>query len=158
MDATPVVMEFGRWIADHITSPGLRPSMLESFPAQSVQGERYYLHRFETLASLPFVPKGDPATMARMLALGPETNVALMGYPTDKAGELNYLFLIKYPTAEEARAAYTAYEGYLANSTVVAEHNVAVAPPVGTFVAGTFNAEENSVKDQLAKLLAALGG
>ena len=158
MDATPVVMEFGRWIADHITSPGLRPSMLESFPAQSVQGERYYLHRFETLASLPFVPKGDPATMARMLALGPETNVALMGYPTDKAGELNYLFLIKYPTAEEARAAYTAYEGYLANSTVAAEHNVAVAPPVGTFVAGTFNAEENSVKDQLAKLLAALGG
>jgi len=158
MDATPVLMEFGRWIADHITSPGYRPSMLESFPAQSVQGERYYLHKFETLASLPFVPKGDPATMSRMLALGPLTDVAILGYPTDKAGELNYLFLVKYQTAEEARAAYTAYDGYLANSTVPAEHNVAVAPPVGSYVAGTFNAEENSVKDQLAKLLASLGG
>jgi len=96
--------------------------------------------------------------MSRMLALGPLTDVAILGYPTDKAGELNYLFLVKYQTAEEARAAYTAYDGYLANSTVPAEHNVAVAPPVGSYVAGTFNAEENSVKDQLAKLLASLGG
>ena len=35
---------------------------------------------------------------------------------------------------------------------------VAVAPAVRFYVAGTFNAEENSVRDQLAKLLAALGG
>ena len=157
-DSTPVLMEFGRWIADQITSPGYRPAVLETFPLGSVQGERYYLHKFETLASLPFVPKGDPTTMARMLDLGNETDVAIMGYPTGTMGVLNYLFVIRYPSGVDASAAYTAYEGYLANSTNAAEHNVAVAPPAGSYVAGTFNAEENSVKDQLAKLLAGLGG
>jgi len=157
-DATPVLMDFGRWIADQITSPGYRPSVLETFPLGSVQGERYYLHQFETLAALPFVPKGDPTTMARMLDLGDETDVAIMGYPTETVGVLNYLFVIRYPSAIDASAAYTAYEGYLLNSTDAREQNVAVAPPVGSYVAGTFNAEENSVKDQLARLLAGLGG
>ncbi|KPK43219.1 MAG: hypothetical protein AMK72_13625 [Planctomycetes bacterium SM23_25] len=157
-DATPVLMDFGRWMADQITSPGYRPAVLETFPLGSAQGERYYLHRFETLAGLAFVPKGDPTTMARMLDLSDETDVAIMGYPTETAGVLNYLFVIRYPSAVDAGAAYTAYDGYLSNSTSAAEQNVAVAPPVGSYVAGTFNAEENSVRDQLAKLLTGLGG
>ena len=157
-DATPALMDFGRWIADQITSPGYRPAVLETFPLGSVQGERYYLHQFETLASLPFVPRGDPTTMARMLDLGEETDVAIMGYPSETMGVLNYLFVIRYPSAVDASAAYTAYDGYLASSTDPAEQNVAVAPPVGSYVAGTFNAEENSVKDRLARLLAGLGG
>jgi hypothetical protein len=158
MEATPVLMDFGKCMADRIASPGFYPALLESFPPQSVQGERYYLHKFETLASLAFVPKGDAAAMARMLALGPETSVAIMGYATDKPDVLNYLFVIKYPTKEDAQAAFAAYEGYLANSTTPAEQNVAVNPPVGAYLAGTFNAEENSVRDQLAKLIAGLGG
>jgi len=157
-DATPVLMEFGRWVADQVASPGYRPAVLETFPIGSVQGERYYLHKFETLASLPFVPKGDPATMARMLALGGETDVAIMGYPTDKPGALNYLFVIRYPSDGDAAAAFKSYEGYLANSKDPAEQNVAVAPPAGAYLAGTFNAEENSVKDHLARLLKGLGG
>ncbi len=157
-DATPVLMDFGRWAADQITSSSYRPSVLETFPLGSAQGERYYLHRFETLAVLPFLPKGEPETMARMLDLSDETDVAIMGYPTETMGVLNYLFVIRYASAVDASAAYTAYEGYLASSTSAAEQNVAVAPPVGSYVAGTFNAEENSVKDQLARLLAGLGG
>ena len=157
-DATPVLMEFGRWVADQVSSPGYRPAVLETFPLGSVQGERYYLHKFETLASMPFVPKGDPVTMARMLALSNETDVALMGYPTEKPGVLNYLFVIRYPSDGDASAAFKAYDGYLANSKDPAEQNVAVAPPVGSYLAGTFNAEENSVKDHLAKLLKGLGG
>jgi len=157
-DATPALMEFGRWVADQISSPGYRPALLETFPLGSVQGERYYLHDFETLASLPFVPKGDPAAMARMLDLSQETNVAIMGYPTTREGVLNYLFVIQYPSSVEAQAAYTAYMGYLENSTHPAERNVAVAPPVGAYLAGTFNAEENSIRDLLAKLLEGLGG
>lgn len=158
MDSTPVLMEFSRWIADHVTSPGYRPSLLESFPAQSVQGERYYLHKFDTLASLPFVPKGDPVQLARVLDLSAETDVAIMGYSTDTPGVINYLFVIRYPSDGVAQAASTNYDAYLAASTIPAEHNVAVAPAVKSYLAGTFNAEENSVKDQLAKLLAALGG
>ena len=157
-DATPVLMDFGRWMTDQVTSPGYRPSVLGTFPLGSVQGERYYLHKFETLAALAFVPKGDPTTMARMLDLSDETEVAIMGYPTDTMGVLNYVFVIRYPSAVDASAAYTAYDGYLSNSTNAMEHNVAVAPPVGSYVAGTFNAEENSIKDQLARLLAGLGG
>ena len=157
-DATPVLMDFGRWMTDQITSPGYRPSVLGTFPLGSAQGERYYLHKFETLAALAFVPKGDPTTMARMLDLSDETEVAIMGYPTDTVGVMNYVFVIRYPSAVDASAAYTAYDGYLSNSTNAMEQNVAVAPPVGSYVAGTFNAEENSIKDQLARLLAGLGG
>lgn len=156
-DATPVLMEFSRWVADQVTSPGYRPSLVESFPQGSAQGERYFMHRFETLAALPFVPKGDAAAMARALSLTPDTDVAVLGYPTDKPGELNYVFVIRYPSEGDASAAYAAYDNYLQNSTNPAEHNVAVAPPVRSYLAGTLNAEENSVKDVLAKVLAALG-
>ena len=156
--ASAALMEFGRWVADQISSPGYRPALLETFPLGSVQGERYYLHAFETLASLDFVPKGDPTTMARMLDLGSETDVAIMGYPTTREGVLNHLFVIRYPTSVDASAAYTAYRGYLENSTNPAEQNVAVAPPVGAYLAGTFNAEENSINDRLAALLDSLGG
>ncbi len=152
------LMEFARWVADQITSPGYRPALLETFPIGSVQVERYYLHTFETLASLDFVPKGDPTTMARMLDLSSETDVAIVGYPTTREGVLNHLFVIRYPTSVDASAAYTAYKGYLENSDTPAEQNVAVAPPVGAYLAGTFNAEENSINDRLAVLLDSLGG
>jgi hypothetical protein len=155
--ASAALMEFGRWVADQITSPGYRPALLETFPLGSVQGERYYLHTFETLASLDFVPKGDATTMARMLDLGSETDVAIMGYPTSREGVLNHLFVIRYPTSVDASAAYTAYKGYLEGSTNPGEQNVAVAPPVGAYLAGTFNAEENSINDRLAALLDSLG-
>jgi len=156
--AGAALMEFGRWVADQIASPGYRPALLETFPLGSVQGERYYLHTFETLASLDFVPKGDPTTLARMLDLGNETDAGIMGYPTTREGVLNYLFVIRYPTSVDASAAYTAYKGYLEGSTNPAEQNVAVAPPVGAYLAGTFNAEENSINDRLAALLDGLGG
>ena len=157
-DAMPVLMEFSRWIADRILSAGYRPALLENFPLGSAQGERYYLHTFEGLASLPFVPKADPETMKRMLGLGPETDVAIMGYPTAAPGVLNYVFVIRYPSEAEAQAAYTAYEGYLAGSTNPAEQNVALAPAVRMYLAGTFTAEENSVNDRLVQLLSGLGG
>jgi len=157
-DGTSALMEFGRWVADQIPSPGYGPALLETFPLGAVQGERYYLHRFETLASLPFVPKGDPTTMARMLDLRSDTDVGITGYPTTREGVLNYLFVIKYPTSVDASAAYTAYKGYLDKSATPDERNVAVAPPVGAYLAGTFNAEENSINDRLARLLDSLGG
>ncbi|MBL7139528.1 MAG: hypothetical protein ISS74_01320 [Planctomycetes bacterium] len=157
-DGTSALMEFGRWVADQITSPGYFPALLATFPRDSAPGERYYLHEFQTLSSLGFVPMAEPGTMARMLDLGPNTDVAIMGYPTTREGVLNYLFVIRYPSGADASAAYTAYRGYLEGSTSPAEHNVAVAPPLGAYVAGTFNAEENSINDRLAELVASLSG
>lgn len=157
-DAAPVLTEFGRWVADQVSSPGYRPAILESFPLGSIQGERYYLHTFQQLSALLFVPKSDPALLSRLLSLGPDTDVAIMGYPTATPGATNHLFVIHYASEDAAKAAFAAYEGYLMNSKDPAEQNVTVAPPVRTYLAGTFNAEENSVNDQLAKLLAGLGG
>jgi len=159
MDPTPVLMDFGRWVADQVTTTGYRPALLDNFPLNSLEGERYYLHAFATLAALPFVPKSDPVAMARALSLTPDTDVAIVGYKTAKAGAPNYLFVVKYPTDADAQVAYKMYyESYLAQSTNPAEQNIAVGPPAGRFLAGTFNAEENSVDDQLGKLCSALGG
>ncbi|MBM4020613.1 MAG: hypothetical protein FJ288_20225 [Planctomycetes bacterium] len=159
MDPTPVLMDFGRWVADQVSSAGYRPAILDNFPLKSLEGERYYLHAFATLAMLPFVPRGDAQAMARALALSPDTEMAVMGYQSSRPGAPNYLFLVRYPTEADAQAAYKMYvESYLAQSTYPPEQNIAVAPPVQSYLAGTFNAEENSLSDQLAKLLAALGG
>ena len=159
MDPTPVLMDFGRWVADQVTTSGYRPAILDNFPLNSLEGERYYLHTFPILAALPFVPKGDPAAMAQALLLTPDTDVAIVGYPTAKPGAPNYLFVVKYPTDADAQVAYKKYfESYLALSKNPVEQNIAVAPPTGCFLAGTFNAEENSVDDQLGRLCAALRG
>ena len=154
----PALKEFAQWVDDQVTSKGYRPAILEGFPIGSIQGERYYLHTFYSLARLPFVPQGDAAMVERALALGPETDVAIMGYPTTQTGVVNYLFVIRYPTAADATAAYNGYSAYLDGSTTPAERNIAVAPPVQTYLAGTFNAEENSIRDRLAEVLTGLGG
>jgi len=154
----PALKEFGQWVDDQIASKGYRPAILESFPIGSIQGERYYLHTFSVLSRLPFVPKGDAAMIERALALGPETDVAVLGYPTTRTGVVNYLFVIRYPTSADATVAYNGYSAYLDGSTMSAERNIAVAPPVQTYLAGTFNAEENSIRDRLAEVLTGLGG
>ena len=77
--------------------------------------------------------------------------------PTTQTGVMNHLFVIRYPPAEDATVAYKEYEAYLARSTDPAEQNVTVAPPVQSYLAGTFSAEENSIRDRLAQLLAGLG-
>jgi len=156
-EAAPALTDFARWVADQVTKKGYRPAILESFPLGSAQGERYYLHRFETLALLEFVPIANSAELERALGLGPQTEVAIMGYPTTQTGMMNYLFVIRYPTAEDAKAAYEAYQAYLDRSTDPAEQNVAIAPPVQSYLAGTLNAEENSIRDRLTSLLAGLG-
>jgi hypothetical protein len=156
--AEPALKEFAQWVDDQITSKGYRPAILEGFPIGSIQGERYYLHTFNALARLLFVPKGDAAMVERALALGPGTDVAIMGYPTTQTGVVNHIFVIRYPTAADASAAYNGYSAYLDGSTNAAERNIAVAPPVQTYLAGTFNAEENSIRDRLAEVLTGLGG
>lgn len=158
-DAKPVLSEFGRWMAGQIASAGYGPSLMVNFPAGFADEERYFLHTFTTLETLAFVPKGNPMEMARALSLRPETDMAVVGYPTAKPGVFNYVFVIHYPTAADAQAACEEYGKYLDRSASPAEKNVAVSqPPQQSYLAGTFNAEENSVSDQLAKLLATLGG
>jgi len=165
-DPSPVLMEFANAIAGQITQTGYRPALLERVPGGSLQGQRYFLHKFDTLAAVPCVPKGDAATLARMLSLGAETSVAIAGYAGERPGETNCIFVIQYPTEADAKAAFAAYDGYLQNSTNPAEQNIALAPPVRTYLAGTFNAEENSVPDagvgrkydMLSSLLKSLGG
>jgi hypothetical protein len=158
--AAQVLTEFGRNIAALIPASGYRPAILESFPIGSQPGEQYYLHTFKTLAALPFFPQGDAAALERALALSMDTEVAVVGYPTSKPGVLNYLFVIHYPTEADATVAQTAYDSYLQAATSQAEKNIALAPAVRAYVAGTLNAEENSVpgNDQLGKLLGSLGG
>ena len=96
--------------------------------------------------------------MARALSLRSETDMAIVGYPTGKPGVVNYLFLIRYPSEADAQAAYKVYvEGYLANTASAAEKNITVQQQQ-SYLAGTFNAEENSVSDRLADLLKSLGG
>jgi hypothetical protein len=154
--AEPVLKDFASAVAGEIKSPGYRPSILASFPAGAAEGEQYYLHTFETLSALPFVPKGDKDFVKRLLALGPATDVTILGYPTEKPGALNHLFAIHYGSAAEAQAAYNAYSEYLDASTDPQERNTTVAPK-GQYLVGTFNAEENSVHDRLRELMAELG-
>ena len=158
-DSKPVLSEFGRWMAGQIPSAGYGPSLMVNFPAGFAYEERYFLHTFATLETLAFVPKSNPMEMARALSLRPETDVAVVGYPTARPGVFNYVFVIHYPTAADAQTAYEAYGRYLDRATDPAEKNIALSQPVQqSYLAGTFTAEENSVNDQLAKLLTSLGG
>jgi hypothetical protein len=152
-DAKYVLLEFGNHVADRIAQQGFLPTILQNFPPGANDGQHYYLHRFETLASLPFFPISDPERLARLLGLAPDTDLAIMGYPTERVGVTNYLFAIKYPTGPDAEAACKMYKGYLDTSTSPAEKNIALTVAGNRYVVGTLNAEENSVQDRLAELV-----
>jgi hypothetical protein len=157
-DAANVLMEFGRAIAQEIGSAGNRPTLLLRFPIGAQEGQMYYLHKFETLAALPFFPRGgSPADIGRRLALSGDTDVAIVGYPTRRPNVLNYLFVIQYPTEAQAKIANNSYREYLSTTTNPAEKLVAVPDqPVQTYVVGTLNAMENSDNDRLAELIKSL--
>jgi hypothetical protein len=156
-DAEPTLKDFAGSVAGEIKSPGYRPSILSSFPKGAVEGEMYYLHTFETLVTLPFVPKADREMMKQRLALTPQTDVVIVGYPTDKPTVLNDVFTIRYGSPAEAESAYYMYSQYLETSNDPKEKNTTVAQK-GQFLVGTFNAEENSVHDRLRELLPELAG
>ncbi len=155
----PILFEFADYVADRVRETGLKPMIVQNFPAGHVQGEVYYLHTFQTLAILPFWPKTNPADLARALNLGPETSVALVGYPTTQPGEMNYLFAILYPTAADAQSAEARYQAYLdlAAPMSPAEANVAITTAGRSYLVGTLNAEENSIDDRLGRLVDKLG-
>jgi hypothetical protein len=157
-EATPVLLLFGHSVEDRVPSRGYLPAILQNFPPGSLDGEHYFLHTYATLATLPFVPNSDPERLERSLGLSRATEMAVLGYPTSRAGVTNYLFAIKYPTEAEATSAGLQYKAYLDASTDPAEKNVAVAAVGVSYLVGTFNAEENSVRDRLADLVANLGG
>jgi len=151
-DAEPVLKDFAGAVAGEIKSPGYRPSILSSFPKGSVDGELYYLHTFETLATLSFVPKADREVVKQRLSLTPQTDVVIVGYPTETPGVLNTIFAIRYGSAAEAESSYNMYSQYLETSSDPKEKNTTVAQK-GQYLVGTFNAEENSVHDRLRELL-----
>lgn len=158
-NSAPVLTEFGQWTASQIPAQGYLPSIFASFPLGSQEGERYFLHTFKTLASMPFFPKGDPALIERLLALSSATDIAIVGYPTAKTGVLNYLFVIHYPSDGEAEAACKGYREYLDSVAAKggAESNVTLPESaVHAYVVGTLNAQENSLNDVLAKLIVSL--
>lgn len=157
-EATPVLLLFGHGVEDRVPSRGYLPAILQNFPPGSLQGEHYFLHQYPTLASLPLAPASDPERLERSLGLSRTTEMAILGYPTARPGVVNYLFAIKYPTDAEALSAHLQYKAYLDASADPAEKHVAIAPVGGSYLVGTFNAEENSVRDRLAELVANLGG
>jgi hypothetical protein len=164
-NATGALMEFGNAIANLIDKPGYLPTLVDRMPSDSLQGQRYFLHQAETLLAVPCVPKTDIAMMGQLLALKADTSVAIAVYAGEKPGENNSIFVIQYPTEADATAAYKAYDGHLQQSKNAADQNIAIAPPVRTYLAGTFNAEEDSVPgpdgvrkyDMLSNLLRRLG-
>ncbi len=157
-DATPVLREFGDKTSEPVATTGYPPAILQNFPTGSLPGEHYYLHTFDVLKSLPFIPMSDPEDLERKLDLGPNREMAIMGYPTTRTGGVNYLFAIHYPTPADAESAYQQYRSYLDASTNPADKNVAVGLAGQRFLVGTFNAEENSIEDRLSVLIEQLGG
>jgi len=146
-----ILLDLGTRVATAIASEGYSPSIFMSFPKSAKQGEQYYFHTFETWSSLPFVPVADRAVVKRLLNLGPSTDVAIVGYPTDVSEKTNYLFAIRYGTRGDAEAAADGYTKYLDESLDPAEQNTAVAVR-GQYLIGTFNAEANSLDDRLRDL------
>jgi hypothetical protein len=159
--ADKVLTEFGGWIAGEIGQEGNLPSVFRTFPIGSEEGQMYFLHTFAALKSLSFFPKGDAARLEQVLKLTPETDVAIVGYPTSRPGVLNYVFAIYYPKEADAVSQCEQYYKYLLGTTNAAEKNVAInQTPIFRYIVGTLNAEENAAggpaNDILMKLIQTL--
>lgn len=154
-DPAPILAAFAEWIADRIEEPGAKPAILSQFPEGAKPGEIYYLHKFEVLDALPFVPKADPDAVEVVLGLGDDTEMAIVGYPAGDTA-INRVFVIKYADQADANVAYRRYTDYLDNSEDPAEQKIIVSSPVGAYLVGSFNAEEDSIQLKIPQILAAL--
>jgi len=145
-----------------LSTPGAPvPALLEFLPHDGRHPGQVWLVRSARALRGPSGPKlrwPDHQAADKLLGLRGDALMALGGYCVPGSEEVNYVFVVQYPTADEAQAAF----GRLSHQSGPLALPCLLTDPVGERLAGSFTPESESVAHVLPVarrgLLSAEGG
>jgi len=139
---------------------GSLPAWVRALPNElRMPGQQWLVRsaRSLTLPAAAEVPVADPALIDRLLGLDKDTAVLVTAYAQPGLAGPNYVWVVRYPTANDARQAYRRYaravedaapDSQLGDTLLLAPHNV--------MLVGTWTAQRESLMHVLPRIRAAL--
>jgi hypothetical protein len=135
------------------------PPLVSAMPADGRQPGKLWLVR--SLASLP--PEGldvgyplDASGVAKVLKLGKDTLMCVARYDVPQARRPNTVWVVSYPSIKAALDAYARYARLINEGQDPVARSASVLPAQGTYLIGTWTAEEESlsyVMPEIGRLL-----
>lgn len=95
----------------------------------------------------------DVPGVAAILGLGKDTLMCIASYDVPDARRPNTVWVVNYPTIKAAHDAYARYSRLIGKSTDEIVRSASVVPAQGSFLAGTWTAEEESMQYMLPRVL-----
>jgi len=151
-----------RRLVQHIVSRVQRedePLLVHAFPQQDRIPGRLWLAR--SVLSLPpeavaIATPPDLDATARLLNLNSDAMIGVAAYSVPGARQPNTVWVVQYPTTEQAKQAYLKLNAQIASGGNPAWQNTNVMPPKGPYLVGTWTAEEESLQYMMPKIAALL--
>lgn len=135
------------------------PAILASLPVEGRRPGKLWLVRH--LLSIPpdAMELGYPLDLQRMstvLGLGKDTLICVAAYDVPGAARPNTVWIAEYPSIKAAADAYARYNRLIKQAKDPIAVSASILPVQGTFLVGTWTAEEESMQymlPQIGKLL-----
>lgn len=138
---------------------GAPPELVQALPsAGDAAGPRWLLR---DLGGLPAdlaegLIRADLHTVNQLLGLQRDTLICIGTYEVPQARRPNTVWLVEYPNARRARAAYDRYVRFLETAGGTAWSSTSLLKPRGRFLVGTWTAEEESLQYMMPRIAALL--
>jgi hypothetical protein len=131
------------------------PPILSAFPSEGRRQGKLWLARH--LASIPpdAIELGyslDLQEVSAVLGLGRDTLICVASYDVPNAPRPNTVWVAEYPSVKAAADAYARYNRLITQGTDPIAISASILPAQGTYMAGTWTAEEESMQYMLPRI------
>ncbi|HUN82046.1 MAG TPA: DUF6599 family protein [Phycisphaerae bacterium] len=135
------------------------PPILAALPADHRRPGKLWLARH--LSSIPpdAIELGYPLDLQKVsavLGLGKDTLIAVASYDVPNGARPNTVWIVEYPSVKAAADAYARYNRLITKTDDPIAVSASILPEQGTYVVGTWTAEEESMQYLLPKISKAL--
>jgi hypothetical protein len=133
------------------------PALIEAMPRDSAKpGKRWLVRNLSGLRPTIFAhPAGlDLAETSRLLGMGADTLMCIAAYDVPEGRRPNVVWIVQYDGAPAAAESYARYSRRLEEAPPGSPwQSTSVLPPRGSFLVGTWTAEEESIQYLLPRII-----
>ena len=153
--AKPEMNRLARSLSESLEPDSAKPLLLSLLPSGGqAKPPGWFLRKIEGLTgpTTKAIPCGDIAPLQAVLQLDGSTRMVVAAYHVGGSDNLNYVWVVQYPTPVKALAAHKRYQIYLesdAGRTDSVAQVTTVDVPQGAYLVGSWTAEEESMEPKI---------
>jgi hypothetical protein len=136
------------------------PELIEALPRPGLMpGQQWLIRGWASLAGprTAGLNLADARQIGENLGLNKDTQMVIAAYKVAGGARPNLVWVVRYDSPGEARKAYDRYQAFLDKAADRQSASTMLLRPSGTYLLGTWTAEEESLEPVLDKLKSNLG-